>query len=348
MDPLTHTLVGANLAATRLGRKTSLAAPALIIGANLPDLDAILYFTGHDDLALGFRRGWTHGILALVALPLFLSGLLLLYSRLRRIPARPAWLLALSFLAVLTHPALDWLNTYGMRWLMPFDGRWSYGDSVYIMDPWLWLILGFFWLAGRKATAPIVVIFLLVGLAVGRVVMRRSPEDLIVIAAVAVVLLIGLFWRPSAVSAVALSTAAIVIAGGYIAARLLIHEATEREIKRHLGAVERIMAAPHPIDPTRWTFVAQTRDWYRHGQYDWRSRTLNVNPERIPLPLESPEWAAARRHPSIRGFMTWVRFPWYEVEYTATETRVYINDARRAARRGRGGRGGVVVVLPAR
>lgn len=56
MDPLTHTLVGANLASTRLGEKTRLAAAALIIGANLPDIDAIFYFTGQSDFALGFRR----------------------------------------------------------------------------------------------------------------------------------------------------------------------------------------------------------------------------------------------------------------------------------------------------
>ena len=78
MDPLTHTLVGANLASTPLGRKTRFAAAALMVGANLPDVDAILYFTGHSDLALGFRRGWTHGVLALVVLPLVLTGVLLL------------------------------------------------------------------------------------------------------------------------------------------------------------------------------------------------------------------------------------------------------------------------------
>ena len=86
MDPLTHTLVGANLASTRLGTTTRFATPALVAGANLPDVDAILYFTGHDDLALGFRRGWTHGVLALVVLPFVLTGLLLLIDRMRPDP----------------------------------------------------------------------------------------------------------------------------------------------------------------------------------------------------------------------------------------------------------------------
>ena len=68
MDPLTHTLLGANLAATRLGATTRLAGAALVIGANLPDVDAVTYFLG-DDAALGLRRGWTHGVLALAVLP---------------------------------------------------------------------------------------------------------------------------------------------------------------------------------------------------------------------------------------------------------------------------------------
>ena len=34
---------------------------------------------------------------------------------------------------------------------MPFDGRWFYGDSLFIIDPWLWLTLGVgVWLARRR------------------------------------------------------------------------------------------------------------------------------------------------------------------------------------------------------
>jgi inner membrane protein len=54
----------------------------------------------------------------------------------------PGQLLLLSGIAILTHPILDTLNTYGMRWLMPFSGRWFYGDTLFIVDPWLWLVLG--------------------------------------------------------------------------------------------------------------------------------------------------------------------------------------------------------------
>ncbi len=36
---------------------------------------------------------------------------------------------------------LDFLNVYGVRWLMPFDATWFYGDILYIADPWMWAIM---------------------------------------------------------------------------------------------------------------------------------------------------------------------------------------------------------------
>lgn len=350
MDPLTHTLLGANLASTRLREKSRFAAAALVIGANLPDVDSILYFTGHDDLARGFRRGWTHGVLALVVLPLVLTGLLMLCDRLRPDPQKrlnARWLLGLSALAILTHPFLDWLNNYGMRWLMPFDGRWSYGDAVYIMDPWLWLILGAGWLAPRKASGWTIVPLIAATALILRIVSGRSPEYLIVVASVAVVLFVALWWRPRSQS---IPRYALIATSCYIVMRLLVNEATEAkvatEVTRLAGtAPSRVMASPHPLDPLRWDVVAQTGDVYRFGRFHWRSG-LALAEDRLPVAKPSREWDAARRDPSVRGFVTWMRFPWYEIERDANETRVLIHDARYAVRRRSGGFGGVMVRLP--
>jgi hypothetical protein len=109
------------------------------------------------------------------------------------------------------------------------------------------------------------------------------------------------------------------------------------------------MVSPHPIDPRRWDVVAQMDNGYRYGHYTWRTRTLTLADDTIPLPQETPEWEAARRDPSIRGFMTWVRFPWYEIERRPDGTHVLIHDARYMTRRRPGGGfGGVEVVLPNR
>ena len=83
--------------------------------------------------------------------PFLLAGAMVLFDR-APAASRPAslpsgvrlarLLLLLSTIAVLSHPVLDTLNTYGVRWLMPFSGRWFYGDTLFIVDPWIWLALG--------------------------------------------------------------------------------------------------------------------------------------------------------------------------------------------------------------
>lgn len=153
MDNLCHTLTGAALSRAGLGGRTRFGPAALLVGANIPDLDVLVYATNHS--AVAFRRGWTHGVVAQAVLPVLLTAVLWLLARRRPrrgadTPVRVTWLLALSYLGVLSHVGLDYLNTYGIRLLAPFDWRWFYGDAVFIVDPWLWLVLGAgTWLAGR-------------------------------------------------------------------------------------------------------------------------------------------------------------------------------------------------------
>ena len=160
MDNLTHSLVGALLGQAGLKKKTGLAMPALIIGANLPDVDAACFFWLDGVEHLGFRRGITHGPPALVLLPLILAGLLWGFDRWQaRRGRRPAarrpvnfkWLYLLSLIGCLTHPAFDWLNSYGIRLLEPFSHRWFYGDTLFIIDVWLWALMGFtLWFSLRR------------------------------------------------------------------------------------------------------------------------------------------------------------------------------------------------------
>jgi len=338
MDPLTHTLVGANLAATKLGEKTKLGAAALIIGANLPDVDSIFYFTGQQDFALWFRRGWTHGVLALVLLPLIQAAVLKLIDR----AASFRWLLALSYLAIVTHPVLDWLNTYGMRFLMPFRGTWFYGDAVYIMDPWLWLILGCGWLIGRRPAPWLIGVWFFFTAAILWVVGRRNTQYLGVVILVAAILLVALLWK----SKRSFATAAVIVAALYIGARLTLSAATAMQVRAAIPGVERVMTSPHPIDPTRWDVVAEAGDVYRYGRYSWLDRKLDLNPEQIPVAKPSPEWSAVHDHEEIRGFLNWARFPWYEVKRDARGVVVEIYDARSAPRRRPGQPfSGVTVVL---
>jgi inner membrane protein len=68
--------------------------------------------------------------------------------------AHPGQLLLLSYLGVLLHVFMDFTNSYGVRLLMPFSERWFYGDALYILDPWLYLMLGLGWWLAKKNPRP--------------------------------------------------------------------------------------------------------------------------------------------------------------------------------------------------
>jgi inner membrane protein len=163
MDNLTHSLVGAVLGQAGLKKTTGLAMPALIIGANLPDVDAACFFWLEGTEHLAFRRGITHGPPALVLLPLILAGLLWGWNRWQtrrgtrpeaRLPVRFGWLYAMAFIGCLSHPFFDWLNVYGIRLLEPLSSQWFYGDTLFIIDPWLLaLLIASVWLSRRREKA---------------------------------------------------------------------------------------------------------------------------------------------------------------------------------------------------
>jgi inner membrane protein len=156
MDNLCHTLVGAALGEAGLKRRTRCGALTLMIASNLPDLDVLVFATSTP--AIAFRRGWTHGILAQALLPLALAAVMTAIGRWRTTDGaasvRFGVILLLAYAGVLLHVFMDYLNNYGVRLLMPLEQRWFYGDTLFIIDPWLWLVLGGgVWLARRQAAA---------------------------------------------------------------------------------------------------------------------------------------------------------------------------------------------------
>lgn len=179
MDNLTHSLVGALIGQMGLKRKTGLAMPTLILAANIPDIDAVAtLLDGHQHLAI--RRGITHGPIAMLILPLLLWGIMLWFDRWqekrgtrpeKRLLVHKGWLLALAYIGCLSHPLFDWFNSYGIRLLEPFSSQWYYGDTLFIIDPWLWAaLIGGVWLSRRrerdgslKVTRPAVTAALLIG-----------------------------------------------------------------------------------------------------------------------------------------------------------------------------------------
>ncbi|WP_374405431.1 metal-dependent hydrolase [Pelagerythrobacter sp.] len=272
MDNLTHSLVGALIGQAGLKRKTGLAMPALIIGANLPDVDAacLLWLDGVEHLA--FRRGITHGPIAWVLLPLVLAGLLYGFDRWQakrgkrpegRLPVRFGWLYALALIGCLTHPALDWLNVYGIRLLEPFSSRWFYGDILFIIDVWLWALLGFAtWFSLRRE--------------------KRGGE-----------------WRRPARIAIAVGLAYV----GINAAITWLNETTSAT------SGETVIASPPPLAFwSREMLMGEAHDWYVRQEGDFPPfQAITDQPCAWP-----DTDSLRQANPQLDAFLFWSRTPFAE------------------------------------
>ena len=148
MDNLTHSLVGLTAAKAGLEKLSPGATTLCVLAANAPDSDIVVLAFGDRWSLLHHHRGITHAIVGVITLaivlPLIFYGLDRLWSRYKDQPPHTNLngLLIASFIASATHPILDWTNNYGIRWFLPWSQKWSYGDFVFIVDPYLWLILG--------------------------------------------------------------------------------------------------------------------------------------------------------------------------------------------------------------
>ncbi len=359
MDPIAHTLAGATLAETRLGKSTRLAAPALILGANAPDIDAVTMFVSRD-LSLGFRRGWTHGVLAMVVLPVVLTLLLLLLDRVlarwrgREPRARAGPLLGLCTLAVVSHPVLDWLNTYGVRFLMPFDGTWFYGDALFVVDPWVWLLLATSVVLARGISRVGASAWIVLGIATTSLITgfedAPAATRLLWCAGVAAIVWLRLAGRWAGhiprLATLCLSATAL-----YIVIMVAASQLAERQVAAWLAERDdtpvEIMASPAPGNPLRRDVVVVDAEHYHFLEVDW----LSAQPIRITLPSierggDNPVTRTALTAPHVWGLAIWTRFPAYRVEEVKDGYRVSISDVRYAWRAGSGFGAAVVELDP--
>lgn len=293
MDPVCHTLVGASLGCTGLETRTRYGRACLIIGANLPDIDVVAHLMG-GSASYAFRRGITHGIPALLVLPVLLTLALLAWHRLRGDDdeagsVSAGWLLALGLIAVWTHPLLDWMNTYGMRWLMPVADIWYYGDTLFIIDWIVWVVLAGGLLATRYAG-------------------DRSDGP----------------WpfRPAVL--------ALGIVVAYTAFNYGITQTAER---RALVALRedppiRLLVSPVPLTPLRRTLVLEYPAEYRFGEFQLVGRTgFRLTGHKVDR--GNPEdLALARETRDGRWFLHWARYPYSVSRREAGGRRITIADAR--------------------
>jgi inner membrane protein len=275
----------------------------LMIASNLPDIDVAVFAT--DTLAMSFRRGWTHGVLAMAILPAILAGLMFVVGT-RRSPRRgPSGgpssegpplvrfrsLLLLAYIGTIAHVFMDWLNSYGVRLLMPFSNRWFYGDALYIVDPFLYLILGGAVFLARRAA-------------------RRGDVRP---------------WQPARLG--------LAVAAGYIVLMLASNWWARAEVRGELQRAgrpdTRFMVTPVVANPFRREVIVETAERYEKGTV-WFEPAPHFRPGGFGVNTNESDPAAreAAQTTRFQAFLRWSRFPYFVIERTGAGTRVFLNDYR--------------------
>jgi inner membrane protein len=295
LDNLTHSLAGWTLGQAGLKTQTRKGLAALILAANMPDIDVFFGWVPWEPLAM--HRGFTHGLVGgIVVMPPMLAGLLWLLDRwqVRRgvtfksgLPMRFGWLTALCYLGAVTHPMLDVLTTYSVQLLSPFSTVWFHSDGLFIIDVWIWLLLG------------------------SSIAFSKWKEKR------------GLEWRRSPQIAIGIGLV-------YIAINLMISQRAYASVRQWAGErpAEAIFASPPPFYFWQRGLVWREGDCYRRSAYDPLEGLAPVSdcePTNIDnLIVQS----AIRRDPRLQKFLGWSILPQAQVERSRCTVKVAIGDAR--------------------
>ncbi|MGQ0539083.1 MAG: metal-dependent hydrolase, partial [Gemmatimonadaceae bacterium] len=211
----------------------------------------------------------------------------------RNVPWR--WLLAACAVAVVSHPWLDWLNTYGVRLLMPFSDRWFYGDTLFIVDLVMLVLLGGGWFVASRRRAR------------GESRAERPAR----LAVSLVLLYIALMKVQSERS----------------------RDAVERALGMAGAGPHTLMIAPLPISVrTRSVLVAADSSYVERRVRAGLARvTLSDTSGVVITHAKHPLSVAAREREDWRRFAAWTRFPYFVPAPDGDSGVVFIGDARYAS-----------------
>ncbi len=303
MDNITHSLAGWVLGRAGLKAQTRKGLAALILGANMPDID--VFFGAVPWVPLATHRGFTHSLVGgVLVMPPLLAALLWLIDRWQAgrgarfksgLPMRVGWLVALCYIGAISHPLLDLLTTYSVQLWSPFSDAWFHADGLFIIDLWLWLLFAFSIGLSRRRE-------------------RRHQE-----------------WRRPA-------QAALAVALAYIGLNLLITRQANGAVRDWSAErrAEAIFASPPPVWFWRRNLVWREADCYRFSGFDplagGRSQVSACEPPNLDDPLVH---AAVRRDPGLRKFLNWSILPFAQIERDRCSAGVTLGDARYRDRAGR-------------
>src|SRR6266478_34152 len=338
MDGVTHSLVGLTSAKAGLERWSPYATVVCILSANAPDIDVISGFFGGRWTLLHYHRGVTHSIIGTLALGFLIPSIFYAVDRAiaqwRKHPPKIRYrgLLIASLIAAATHPLMDWTNNYGIRPLLPWSGKWFYGDLVFIIDPYIWLVLGgaaFLLTSSRRLK---IIGWSVLGIASTLLILLGPAQrglTTTVVFVVRVIWILGLlafilarwFNLQRRLKSIAFAALAFVVC--YWGALALMHHAAyqnaftraDQLAAENAEHLIRVVAMPTAANPLRWQSVAET-DQAIYRFFVGVAAQPSTSPERYEKPsgLSEQLVSAASLDPRAQVLLGFARFPLAQVE----------------------------------
>jgi inner membrane protein len=273
MDPLTHSATGLFLGRVGLNRFSPQAPWILVLAANAPDID-IVTLAGGQLSYLNYHRHLTHSLAAGPVMALLPVLVVRLFTR-----KSFNWLgaYAISLVAVASHLLLDYTNFYGIRFLLPFSGRWFHLDLTSVVDLWIWAVL-------------------LVALA-GPLIARLVNSE------------IGARTKNAGRG---FAIFALLFLTLYNAGRGVLHARAVATLDSRIyagAAPRRVAALPGPMNPLAWRGLVETGEFYRVVDF---SLLEEFDPSRGAVFYKAEPGAAvaaANNSPVFRDFFKFSQFP---------------------------------------
>jgi inner membrane protein len=150
VDTITHALTGAVIGQAGFRQRGgALAVWTVIAAAEFPDADILMLYGGGETY-LRWHRSFTHSALMMPVWAVVVAGIFWAFAR--RADFRLLFGAALAGIA--SHLFLDWITSYGTELLWPVtDARFAL-SWVFILDPYVWAMLGVtLWAALRYRSA---------------------------------------------------------------------------------------------------------------------------------------------------------------------------------------------------
>jgi inner membrane protein len=298
MDPITHTLTGLALSRAGLNRLSAHATPVLLLAANAPDVDIVTAPWGAVNY-LHYHRHITH---AFLTFPLMALLAVVIVWPFARKPFDWKWTYGVALVGALSHPLLDWMNAYGIRFFLPFSGKWHALSISSLTD---------FWIFGALLVAAVAPWFSkLVSSEIG-----ARPGT-------------GRGWAITALCFLVL----------YGCGRYLLHERALAVLDARVYdglAPQRVEALPGPLNPFRWRGLVETGPFYSVcdvnllGEFDPSAGLVLYKPE--PDARQTVAAAAARRTEAFRVFLDFSEYPYWrftDVDQPDGGIRVEVMDLR--------------------